>query len=114
MACVLDSEYEGDSISGITYELDVSSFPPGFFKDVEYSWTNLTISSASVKRAGEDDEHGGGIISMKKGATATKGRGNGINGNDNGGGPRGGHAEKGGMMFDRSRDRGLAQKFGVR
>ena len=85
VACVLDPEYEGDSISGITYELNIPSFPPGFFKDVEYSKTALTISKALIKTA-EGGKHGGGVISMKYDATATKelrGNGNGLRGNSN-------------------------------
>ncbi len=116
--CVLDAEYEGDSISGMAYELDVPSFPNGFFDDVEYSKTILTISSASIKRVGGGggkpvNSHGGGVISMKKGATAKKEHG--ISGGNGGGGLRGSNGEKNdGMLFDRSRDRRLAQTMGNR
>ncbi len=88
MACILDSDYEGDSISGITYELDVPSFPLGFFDDVEYSKTVLTISAAYILRAKSGGNpvnaasgHGGGIISMKNGATSKKERIDNGNGN---------------------------------
>jgi hypothetical protein len=110
--------YEGDSISGTTYELDVLSFPYGFFDDVEYSKTILTISSASIKRARggsraagvggkPTNSHGGGVISMKKGATTKKER-------HGGGGLRGLSGERNGMLFDRSRGRRLAQTMGNR
>lgn len=78
---MLFPEYEGDSISGITYELYVPSFPHNFFGDVEYSTTALTISSALIKKVGAGRKHGGGIIIMKDGAKATKefrGNGNGV------------------------------------
>ena len=129
IACVLDSIYEGDSISGTTYELDVSSFPYGFFYDVEYSETILTISSASIQRAmvgvdavgvgGKPNKpasrsHGGGIISMKESSTATKERRGNGNGNGGGGGLRGRSGEQNGMLFDRSRGRRLAQTMGNR
>jgi hypothetical protein len=79
VACMLYPEYEGDSISGITYELYIPSFPHDFFKDVEYAATDLTISNALIKTAGAGREHGGGVIFMKNGATATKEpRGNGV------------------------------------
>ena len=109
MACVLDPEYEGDSISGITYELYTPSFPPGFFKDVEYSKTALTISKALIKMAGGGSKHGGGVISMKYDATATKelrGNGNGLRGSSN--------AEENGMMSDSSTGRRLAPTVGNR
>ncbi len=129
IACVLDSIYEGDSISGTTYELDVSSFPYGFFYDVEYSETILTISSASIQRAmvgvdavgvgGKPNKpasrsHGGGIISMKNGTKAKKERLDNGNGNGNGGGLRGRDGVKNGMPFERSRGRRLAQTMGNR
>jgi hypothetical protein len=112
--CVLDPEYEGDSISGTTYELDESSFPSNFFHDVEYSSTILTISTASIRKS-TVGRHGGGIVSMKKGATATKERIDsskrvvvgglrGSNGNDDN------HE----MPFERSRGRRLAQTMGNR
>ena len=129
VACVLDPVYEGDSISGTTYELNVSSFPYRFFYDVKYSETVLTISSASIRRArvGVDAagvggkpskpasrSHGGGIISMKEGSTATKERRGNGNGNSGGGGLRGRSGEQNGMLFDRSRGRRLAQTMGNR
>ncbi|KAL3783672.1 hypothetical protein ACHAW5_007501 [Stephanodiscus triporus] len=83
VACMLYPEYEGDSISGITYELYTPSFPHGFFEDVDYSTTDLTISAALVKTAGAGREHGGGVIVLKNGATATKelhGKGMGLRG----------------------------------
>jgi hypothetical protein len=60
----------------------------------------------------------GGIISMKECSTATKeqrGNGNG-NGNGNGGcgGLRGRNCKQNGMMFNRGRDRHLAQTLGNR
>ncbi len=100
IVCVLDMEYEGDSISGTTYELDVPSFPYGFFDDVDYSKTILSIS------------HGGGVISMKNGATAKKEWRN--NDGDGSGGLRGSNGERNGMLFDRSRGRRLAQTMGNR
>lgn len=121
VACVLYPEYEGDSISGMTYELDVSSFPSGFFDDVEYSKTVLTISEASILRARGGGNsanpaigHGGGIISMKNGTKAKKERLDNGNGNGNGGGLRGRDGVKNGMPFERSRGRRLAQTMGNR
>ncbi|KAL3778796.1 hypothetical protein ACHAW5_006762 [Stephanodiscus triporus] len=110
--CVVDPEYEGASISGTTYELDESSFPYNFFDDVEYSSTVLTISTASIRKS-TVGRNGGGIISRKKGATATKERLDrskrvvvgglrGSNGNDDN------HE----MPFERSRGRRLAQTMG--
>lgn len=76
---MLYPEYEGDSISGITYELYTPSFPHGFFDDVEYATTDLTLSQALIKTAGGRGKHGGGVIFMKNGATAAKeSRGNGV------------------------------------
>lgn len=123
IVCVLDMEYEGDSISGMTYELDVPSFPYGFFDDVEYSKTILSISSASIRRAGggrgaagvggkQTNSHGGGVISMKNGATAKKKRRD--RDGDGNGGLRGSNGERNGMLFDRSRGRRLAQTMGNR
>ena len=113
---MLHPEYEGDSISGITYELYTPSFPHNFFEDVEYATTDLTISAALIKTAGGRGKHGGGVIFMKNGAKATKEwRGKG-KGNNNGGGLRGSSiAENSGMMFaNRTTGRRLAQTTGNR
>ncbi|KAL3801468.1 hypothetical protein ACHAW5_005041 [Stephanodiscus triporus] len=116
VACMLHPEYEGDSISGITYKLYTPSFPHNFFEDVEYATTDLTISAALIKTAGGRGKHGGGVIFMKNGATATKewrGKGKG-KGNNNGGGLRSSSiAENSGMMFaNRTTGRRLAQTTG--
>jgi hypothetical protein len=107
----------------------VSSFPYGFFYDVQYSETVLTISTATIRRArngvdaaGVDGKpntsasrsHGGGIISMKEGSTVMKERRGNGNGNGGGGGLRGRNGEQNGMMFDRSRGRRLALTMGNR
>ena len=67
--CVMDASYE-EGITGISYELDESTFPYGWDKDVEWSETVMTISQASVKK--DRGKHGGGVISVVPGATIKK------------------------------------------
>lgn len=109
--CVLDAQYELDGVSGITYELNKTSFEeadPNFFQDVEYGSTTLTLSAASINR--NNGRHGGGYISMQPGATANKEkRGNSGGGQGQGQGLRGGGQDS--SLFDRRR---LAQKTGNR
>jgi hypothetical protein len=119
--CVLDRKYEGDDIAGTAYALDESSFPADFFDDIEYSSTVLSISTASIRKSAVG-RHGGGIISMKKGATATKERRGGSSSERVSvvEGLRGGNVDdvntdtNSGTPFDRSRGRRLAQTKGNR
>lgn len=59
-----------DGIAGIAYEFDESTLPYGFYKDVEFSKTTVTISAASlIKPSGK---YGGGKIVIQPGASIKK------------------------------------------
>lgn len=60
-----------DGIARVAYEFDESTLPYGFYKDVDFSKTTVTISAASlIKKAG--GKHGGGKIVVQPGATIKK------------------------------------------
>lgn len=68
--CIMDAQYEEGNLGGIAYTLDEGTLPYGWAKDVEWSETVLTISKASVARS--RGKHGGGVISVKPGASVSK------------------------------------------
>ena len=64
----MEPGYE-DGYRGITYDLVESSLPHDFYEGVECSETLVTVSEAVVtKKRGK----GGGLLSIKPGATVTK------------------------------------------
>ena len=69
--CDMEPEYEDDGLRGISYEIDEDSFPYGFFKDVDYSETLVTVGTAKVKK-NNGRKNGGGIISVEPGSTLKK------------------------------------------
>ena len=69
--CEMEAEYEEGNIAGVTYELDEATFPYGFFRDVEYSDTLLTISKAAVKKSNKG-KHSGGVLAVEPGSSLKK------------------------------------------
>ena len=68
--CEMEAEYEEDNIQGMVYDIDESTFPYGFFRDVEYSETLVSVGKAKVKR--NNGKHGGGVLSVEPGSSLKK------------------------------------------
>jgi hypothetical protein len=68
--CEMEAEYEEGNIQGMVYDIDESTFPYGFFRDVEYSETLVTVGKAKVKR--NNGKYGGGVLSVEPGSSLKK------------------------------------------